>query len=60
MPENQQHVHLHRRVGSLYKGFLEADSGCTDVVDELVNAIQSDIAFLPQKYLYASLTGARL
>jgi hypothetical protein len=52
--------HSQHHTSGLYEGLLEPDSGCTDVIAELVRAIQSESGFLPQKYLYASLSGGRL
>ncbi|MHC1770095.1 MAG: L-histidine N(alpha)-methyltransferase [Verrucomicrobiia bacterium] len=44
----------------LFPGFLEPASGCIDVVDKVAAAIASNKNVIPQKYLYASLNGARL
>ncbi len=44
----------------LFSGFLEPTWGCIDVVEKLSAAIESNKLVLPQKYLYASLNGARL
>ena len=45
---------------SLYRGFLEPTSSCTDIVHELQAKINSPTDVLPQKYLYSSLHGAEL
>jgi len=45
---------------SLFGGFLEPTSGCTDIVKALHTKINSPTDFLPQKYLYSSLNGAEL
>jgi hypothetical protein len=60
MTNDRPQLRISHAASGLYDGLLEADSGCTDVVAELVKAIQSESGFLPQKYLYASLSGARL
>lgn len=44
----------------LFSGFFEPTWGCIDVVEKLGAAIESNKSVLPQKYLYASLNGARL
>ncbi len=46
--------------GSLFHGYLESTDGCIDIVKHLCDAIHSSRGFLPQKYLYTSLTGANL
>ena len=45
---------------SLYRGFLEPTSSCTDIVHALQKKINSPTDILPQKYLYSSLHGAEL
>ncbi|MBE2212280.1 MAG: L-histidine N(alpha)-methyltransferase, partial [Opitutaceae bacterium] len=45
---------------SLYRGFLEPTSSCTDIVHALQTKINSPTDVLPQKYLYSSLHGAEL
>jgi hypothetical protein len=45
---------------SLYLGYLEPTSGCTDIVRALHAKINSPTDVLPQKYLYSSLHGAEL
>ncbi len=45
---------------SLFAGYLEPTSGCTDIIRALHSAISSPTGALPQKYLYASLGGAEL
>jgi hypothetical protein len=46
--------------GNLFHGFLEPTEGSIDIVKHLCDAIHSSRGFLPQKYLYTSLTGANL
>jgi len=45
---------------SLFRGFLEPTSSCTDIVHALQTKINSPTDVLPQKYLYSSLHGAEL
>ncbi len=45
---------------SLFLGYLEPSSGCTDIVKALYTKINSPTDALPQKYLYSSLHGAEL
>lgn len=45
---------------SLFRGFLEPTSNCTDIVRALQTKINSPTDVLPQKYLYSSLHGAEL
>lgn len=45
---------------SLFRGFLEPTSSCTDIVRALQTKINSPTDVLPQKYLYSSLHGAEL
>ena len=45
---------------SLFRGFLEPTSSCTDIVKALHTKINSPTDVLPQKYLYCSLHGAEL
>lgn len=45
---------------SLFLGYLEPSSGCTDIVKALYTKINSPTDVLPQKYLYSSLHGAEL
>lgn len=60
MSANQPDNRSPNGTSRLYEGVLAPDSSCADVVNELVSAIESSTGLLPQKYLYASLTGARL
>ncbi len=58
------HVSNHSDSGyedvSLFRGFLEPTSNCTDIVRALQTKINSPTDVLPQKYLYSSLHGAEL
>jgi hypothetical protein len=45
---------------SLFRGYLEPTSGCTDIVRALYTKINSPTDVLPQRYLYTSLNGAEL